>query len=633
VIKARAIVLSMLTALFASSVAAQNVRVSMSASSRQVRVGEPFAIEVRADVTGSDIDELELPDFGELEVLGRRTSRPFSFSFGFGGNGKRANVQSQIIHSFTLRAREPGTFKINPAVATANGRRFASQPLVIEASGDALAQQAPGLGASPNGLTGTAPQAATAPPEGELDGATYDQDAFVRTVVSERDVFVGEQVTVTVYLYLRGSVSAAPAITKEPTAEGFWVEDLLAPNRTLSATRQMVNGRGFNVYVLRRFAAFPLRSGELTIGPTSVELGGGPSIFDLLRGPTQALRRTGIPVSVSVKEAPAGAHPDAPVVVGDVTLAATLDPPELNVGEAATLTLTLKGSGNLKAVSFASPTLPGVDVLKPEIDDRINMDLDIVGGERTVRWLLLARAPGELTVPAFRVRQVNPDTGEVTERETAALTMLVTGQADARSDPQLPTAAAGQPSSSTASEPPFELDTKTLGAVRTTSALRRRERPFYEAAWYTVLLALAPLSLGAVSAWSAFQRKRAERHRGTRGERALQEAQAKLEEARAAMETGNAKAACSAAAASLRCALEGKLDESLGGLTYASLRSHLAGRGMAQPLAERIVREIEDNESNGFSPTPLSSNQLANVLESSRGLLREIGRFSAREAS
>jgi hypothetical protein len=634
VAKALTIVLSLLAVLGGSGVArAQNVRLSMSASSRQVQVGEPFAIEIRADVTGADIDELELPDFGELEVLGRRTSRPFSFSFGFGSAGNRANVQSQIIHSFTLRARESGKFKINPAVAVAGGRRFASQPLTIEATGAALPGQAAGAIPDPNDPRATAPLASTTPPEGPLDGANYDEDAFVRTVVSKHEAFVGEQVTVTVYLYLRGSVASAPAITKEPTAEGFWIEDLLPPNRPLSATRQMVNGRGFNVYVLRRFAAFPLRTGQLTIGPTSIELGGGPSIFDMLTGPSQPLRRAGVPVSLTIKEPPAGGAPDAPLVVGEVTLAATLDPLQLNAGDAATLTLTLKGSGNLKAASFSAPMLTGVDVLKPEIDDRINTDFDIVGGERTVRWLLLARTPGEVTIPPFRVRQLNPETGELTERATKPLTMSIGGQAQASADPPTPATKgdAAVPGASNSASP--EIDMKAFGPVRTTSALLRRERPFYEAAWYSILLALAPLSLGAASVWSALQRRRAAKFQGKRGERALQEAQEKLEQARKAMDEGNAKAACAAVAASLRSALEAKLGENLGSLTYPALRVHLTERGMGAPLAERIVREIEANESAGFSPISLSQPQLATILESSRGLLREINRFSNAEAA
>ena len=48
----------------------------------------------------------------------------------------------------------------------------------------------------------------------ETCGATFDADAFVRAVLDKTAATVGEQVTVTVYLYLRGTLNSAPAIRK-----------------------------------------------------------------------------------------------------------------------------------------------------------------------------------------------------------------------------------------------------------------------------------------------------------------------------------------------------------------------------------------------------------------------------------
>ncbi|HEX6241592.1 MAG TPA: BatD family protein, partial [Polyangiales bacterium] len=114
---------------------AQKTRVTMVASAHQVQVGDPFMLEIRADVSGDDIDDVALPDLGKLEVLGRRVSRPISFSFGFGSGGQHAQVQSQVVYDFTLRAARPGTYVIQPAIVTVGNRKFASQQLTIVATG------------------------------------------------------------------------------------------------------------------------------------------------------------------------------------------------------------------------------------------------------------------------------------------------------------------------------------------------------------------------------------------------------------------------------------------------------------------------------------------------------------------
>ena len=129
------------------------------------------------------------------------------------------------------------------------------------------------------------------------DGARYDPEAFLRTVVDDPNPYVGDQITVTVYLYVRRPLRTAPQIVQEPTADGFWVHDLLPPSRNLEATHQVVGGQSFNVYVLRRFAAFPLRAGTLQIGAPQLAMETG-SLFDFFQPQQSRLERTGVAVPV-----------------------------------------------------------------------------------------------------------------------------------------------------------------------------------------------------------------------------------------------------------------------------------------------------------------------------------------------
>src|SRR5262249_55085016 len=156
-----------------------------------------------------------------------------------------------------LAARRTGHIRLTPARAIVAGHTYASNDLTLDV--------AAGGGTAPNGFSPATPD--PTPPAGtSLDGATFDPEGFLPTVVDKPPPYAGEQVTVTIYLYVRGSIRGAPVAQREPSSDGFWVHDLLPPMRTLDATNQTVSGIPFQVYVLRRFAAFPLQPGQLTIG-------------------------------------------------------------------------------------------------------------------------------------------------------------------------------------------------------------------------------------------------------------------------------------------------------------------------------------------------------------------------------
>ncbi|HEY6879934.1 MAG TPA: BatD family protein [Polyangiales bacterium] len=597
-------------------------KISMGVSDSRVTVGQPFALEVRITSDGDEPDKVELPDLSEFELLGRTTSRPFSFSFGFGG--QRAHTQSQTIYGFTLRSDAAGAHVIRPAIMTVRGRRIATQSvtvLVMDPSSstglqgvdDAL-KNMQDVGALMRRNQGEPPPANG----GALDGAKFDSTMFVRTVVDKKRAYLGEQVTVTLYVYLRGQLTEGPSISREPTLDGFWSQDLLPMQRSLGGVRQEVNGRAFNAYVLRKFAAFPLRPGTLEIGAPSVEIGGGNSLFDLFNGPSQPLKRDGVTVSVEALPLPPQPTPGAPTYTGSLTLEASVDPGPLKVGDAVTLRLVAKGTGNLRGLSLANPTLRGVDTLAPEIDDQTASPLDRVGGQRTFRWLLLPRQPGTVVVPSFVVDVFDPQSGQYQVVRSNPVTLQVTGSGDAQPSPEA--------SASDGAAPQF-------GPVRPTSALLRRStplsrRPFF---WPSVLAAPA-LWMFAMLARGLRARVLSRRAAGrdTPGQREVDQ---KLEQAAQAGAQGDARAALGLLASALKRALELKLGEPVGGMTSRALEALLAARGFSPELSQRVMAQLSALEAARFDPAGQSAVQLSQAETAVREATKQIARAKVKEAA
>jgi hypothetical protein len=71
----------------------------------------------------------------------------------------------------------------------------------------------------------------------------------------------------------------------------------------------------------------------------------------------------------------------------------------------------------------------------------------------------------------------------------------------------------------------------------------------------------------------------------------------------------------------------------VGGLTLPQLQKHCVERGMAPALADRIVGTLAAAEHARFDPSQTTAQSFERHLRESQVLVREIARFSTREAA
>ena len=588
----------------APSARAQTATIQMTADRTQLRVGETFQVQVRADTTGTEATNISVPSFDAFQIVGRRVSRPMQFRFGFGN--RQQVVQSTTVYDFTLRAVAEGTFDIEPAKMTVAGRTIEAQPLRVVVGG--------GSG-SP-----TIPSPDPAVPTGDLaQGGDYDSTAFVRTVVDKETPFIGEQVTVTVYLYSRNGVRSSPTVHEEPESDGFWVHDLLPPNRTLEPHRQVVNGVAFNVYVLRRFAAFPLSAGELDVGGMEVSYQQG-SVFDIFNQQVAEIRRRGAPLKVRVRDLPATGKPQGEVVVGDYTLDASLDRSQVATGDAVTLTAIVRGTGNVRDVRLALPEVRGLRILQPQVNDEVIAPGDLVGGSRTYEWLIVPEQPGTHRIPPLELETFDPSVQQYETVRAPALTLLAAGNAVVDADPDVEP---GTP----AAEGGAEETVADFGVVRTRSDFERGSASVASSPWYLLALATPPLvwfSLLLVG----FARRRAEARDATQGShRAIRKARKRLARAEAHASSGDARAFYGEIFHVLEDVLEARLGAAIGGFTHAQLRRHLAERGMDEDLAARAVDELEGLEFARFSAHGVEPEEMRACILRVEALIERLEKF------
>lgn len=238
-------------------------------------------------------------------------------------------------------------------------------------------------------------------------------DAFLRAEVRPLRPVVGQQVLYTVYLYTLVDVSAVTP-SSLPDFKGFWVRDIPQPQK-LPTDMVEVEGKRYGRVVLVQKALFPLRAGPHPIQPTEMDLL-VRTIERSLFGPAaisrpQQLHLRTPAMAVDVQELPE-APPGFTGAVGRMDLTARVEPSEIRLGEAATLTLTLAGEGNLHGVPEPKlPAVPGLDVLPPqqEGDDRVVGTS--VRGDRTWSYAVVPERAGTYQIRLPELPYFDPEAG------------------------------------------------------------------------------------------------------------------------------------------------------------------------------------------------------------------------------
>jgi hypothetical protein len=240
--------------------------------------------------------------------------------------------------------------------------------------------------------------------------APEEPGVFLRAEVQPQQPVVGQQVLYTVYLFTREDI-AAISPSGVPAFRGFWVQDIPIPQQPPMEMVE-IDGRRYGRVPLIEKALFPLRSGHYTVDPATIDLTVerydrsfffGPAVS---RPQTVRLRTEG--QTLDVQPLPP-APPGFTGAVGQVALTARLEPRQLRLGEAATLTVELAGHGNLQGLPEPKvETPPGLTVYPPQQEGKDEIAGTLVRGRRSWSYVVVPDRTGRYRIEAPRVTYFDP---------------------------------------------------------------------------------------------------------------------------------------------------------------------------------------------------------------------------------
>ena len=340
--------LGILALLTASLSAAAQSAIEMTAPNL-VAADEQFNVTFKIDGEKAPTDFEWSPGDDFKLVWGPQKGSSTSFSM---VNGKTTR-QSTTTYTYVLMPRSTGTFTLAAATATGKGKKVSSGTRSIQVvSGGQQGSQASGGQAS----SGAAQNS-------EVSG----DDIFLRLTLSKNSAVVGEGITATLKLYTRVQVAGFED-ARFPSFDGFWSQQLQAP-QNIQFQRENVGGQIYDAALLRSWTLIPQRAGEISVDPaelvclvnvrnTSARSG---SIFDsFFQDEYRTIRkRVRTPArTIKVNALPAGAPASFGGGVGKFSMKASLTRDSLKTHDAASLVVTISGSGNIALLEAPKVAFP-----------------------------------------------------------------------------------------------------------------------------------------------------------------------------------------------------------------------------------------------------------------------------------
>ncbi len=403
----------------------------------------------------------------EREVVSINPESDFEDFIIVGGPSRHESNQISIINNqvkqsvtlnkiYLLKPKRTGTLTIPAGLAVdAGGNKYLSNPIQIEVVSGSLAN-VPGRQNDPfaddpffqdpfNALRQRRQQQQQRQPKQQaVQVSDIDKDLFIKVHVDKSNVHVGEQITISYKLYAR--VPMNMSISKLPSLNGFWTQDFQLP-KNQKPVEEVVDGKKFQVFTLKKSALFPQQTGTLILDPAEAEgvariiqqvrqrnpfadmfdndpffqqaFGGSlmmndpffnDNFFNTLAYKDVPVHLKSKPVQISVQPLPANGMPsDFGGAVGNFSIKTDIDKTEFTTDDVANLTLTITGSGNLKLIEVPTLQLPnGVDSYDPHVMDTITGRTTTITGSKIITYPLAVQVPGNYKIPSIRFSFYDP---------------------------------------------------------------------------------------------------------------------------------------------------------------------------------------------------------------------------------
>jgi len=395
---------------------AQDVSIKAFVSKNKVTSEERFQYSIEVSGESTSLPDVKFPEINDFYVLsGPNQSTNIQYVNG-------AMTSSKTL-SFVLKPRAVGTFTIAKATLESKGNILETKPIVIS-----VIKVNPSQKQQQTKSTTTGNQIAS-------------DNIFLRSHVSKKKAYLGEQIIVEYKLYFKTQVRTYE-LDKNPSNTGFWTEDFDLPQRPVIET-EVINGVNYNVATLKKAAIFPTRVGDLELDPLVVNVeaivasrNNRRSLFDSFFEPSgRSVRKKVSTKKIKLKILPLpekGKPKNFGGSVGSFRFNTEIDKKSAEVNEAITLKIKLSGTGNIKLTDLPLADIPpDIEKYDPKQSSTVSKKGGKISGTKSAEYLLIPRIPGTFKIKPISFSYFDPAKKKYFTKNSGVIQIIVTGEANA----------------------------------------------------------------------------------------------------------------------------------------------------------------------------------------------------------
>lgn len=473
------------------------VNVQSVVDRNEMSVGDSFTLTVSVNSDESvDVQEPRAPDLEGFELLNSWQSSSTSQRLMNTSSGMKFEVQRRKDFNYLLAPRKAGIYSVGAFEVVVDGKVYNSQPIAISV-GEVGTAPRRGARNQPrhfpgqdmldemdraeeeifNQLLQRRQQVMPGAPGGAGPGARGNQPEpqfrslptnpneafFIQVEVDKTEVYEGEQVTASWYLYTRGQMESLDRL-KFPDLKGFWKE-IIEEVPSIQFSEEIINGVIYKRALLASHALFPIKAGTAVIDEYKIKSrvrlpnqNFGGFGFGQAYEYTKSSQR----VKIKVKPLPLEDRPkDFSGAVGQFEVNASADGQNILVNQPFSLKVRFEGAGNAKLIELPAIEWPkSVEVYDTKSDAKFFKN---GRSYKEFEVLLIPRQEGELKIPPISVGTFDPQTKKYINRQTQEITLNVEANPNAPSGNVGTVASADK--STTAPEAPKQVPNNLSGKV------------------------------------------------------------------------------------------------------------------------------------------------------------------------
>lgn len=571
---------------------------------KNVIAGRNFTVTYRlknGQGTGLSVPDIE----GCKKLYGPAQSTMQSFEY---INGKQSS--SYIVeYTYTYKAEKEGSYTIQPATITVDGHQLRTQSAtfkVLPPDGNTSGSNSNG-NASPN-----------SPGSQSSDQEISEQDVFIRVIPNKAQAYKEEAIECTMKLYTRFSSINGISAAAPPTFDGFLIDELGdVPDN--GGELEHYNGKNYQTFILKKYIIFPQQTGKLTInsGQYDIDVIQYERVYTGFWGYTQRPVQKTVHVkpgnfTINVLPLPQPQPDNFSGAVGSFSVSSDISSTSLRTNEAASLSLKITGSGNIKYIKEPSIDFPAeFEQYTPKVDINAAVYGNTIRGTNSIEYTFVPQAVGSFTIPEYEFVYFNPSTKKY---ETASTTRYELNVAKG----------ANSPATIVSEQQSIQAkNTDILHIKLGDKQLLKDNTPIIYSAWYWLIYILTVVVLAVVIAINAKRIKLSADVIGTKKARANKVAKKRLKAAETFMKKHDIDAFYEELLRAIWGYLSDKLSMPASQLTRQNITEEMLKNGIPQDVINDLISVIDECEMARYTPS-ISDETVSNTFDKTSAIIGKI---------